>query len=127
MCPAADEAADCVKEEITFRFYNCVPQYPNLNRDIWLSYERLERGASQSDSLLVVCVNIFGIKKIGKQIAVPDQCVKCIFSLTSHKNAYVPLSAKINPSPVLSVFQFLALDATYKISIEKFAPFKIIN
>jgi endonuclease G len=47
LCNAEDFANDCRKEELTFRFYNCIPQTPNLNRGIWKGYEQKIRKLSQ--------------------------------------------------------------------------------
>ena len=78
---AEDFAYDCIKDESTFRFYNCLPQTPNLNRGIWKSWEDKIRDESQTDSLLVMCGGKFGSKKIGKGVAVPDYCWKIVKSL----------------------------------------------
>lgn len=42
-----DFAYDCPSQELTFRFYNCVPQTPKLNRGIWKELETLVRNESQ--------------------------------------------------------------------------------
>lgn len=81
---AEDFAYDCTKDELTFRYYNCLPQTPNLNRGVWKVNEEQVRAWSQSDSLLVVCGGSFGKKKIGL-IAVPDYCWKVVQSLSSKK------------------------------------------
>lgn len=60
---AEDFAYDCTKDELTFRYYNCLPQTPNLNRGVWKVNEEQVRAWSQSDSLLVVCGGSFGKKK----------------------------------------------------------------
>jgi endonuclease G len=81
-----DFAFNCALQKMTFRFYNCVPQTPRLNRGVWKHLETLVRKESQTDSLLIICGNIFGDKKIGdNKIAVPDYCYKIVFSLSSHK------------------------------------------
>jgi len=86
LADAKDFAYDCEKEEETFRFYNCVPQTPRLNRGIWKHFETEIRKESQDDSLLVFCGSIFGNKTIGEDnIAVPDYCWKIVFSLTTHE------------------------------------------
>ena len=81
---AEDFASDCTKDELTFRYYNCLPQTPNLNRGVWKTNETLVRQWSQSDSLLVVCGGSFGKKKIGR-VAVPDYCWKVVQSLSNKK------------------------------------------
>ena len=50
---AKDFAYDCEKDEKTFRYYNCLPQTPNLNRGIWKVWETKIRKESQTDSLLL--------------------------------------------------------------------------
>jgi endonuclease G, mitochondrial len=84
LADAKDFAFDCLKEEETFRFYNCVPQTPRLNRGIWKYFETAIRKESQSDSLLIICGSIFGNKTIGPDsIAVPEYCWKIVYSLTT--------------------------------------------
>jgi DNA/RNA endonuclease G (NUC1) len=86
LADAKDFAYDCEKEEETFRFYNCVPQTPRLNRGIWKHFETEIRKKSQNDSLLIVCGSIFGNRTIGDDnIAVPDYCWEIIFSLTTNE------------------------------------------
>lgn len=84
LCPAEDEAFDCEREELTFRFYNCLPQTPNLNRGVWKTWETTVRQESQRDSLLVLCGGIFGSSKIGGA-AVPDYCWKLVYNLTTKR------------------------------------------
>lgn len=84
LCNAADFAYDCIAEEETFRFYNCLPQTPHLNRGIWKKYETKIRKISQTDSLLVVCGGIFTNTKIkGTEVYVPDYCWKVVKSLST--------------------------------------------
>jgi endonuclease G len=84
---AEDFAYDCTKDEMTFRYYNCLPQTPNLNRGVWKTNEEKVRQWSQTDSLLIECGGSFGKKKIG-HIAVPDYCWKVVQSLSSKKVLY---------------------------------------
>ena len=81
---AEDFAYDCTKDELTFRYYNCLPQTPNLNRGVWKSKETLIRQWSRSDSLLIVCGGAFSTKKI-QNIFVPDYCWKVVQSLSTKK------------------------------------------
>jgi len=84
LADAKDFAYDCEKEEVTFRFFNCVPQTPRLNRGIWKHFETEIRKESQTDSLLIVCGSIFGNKTMGPDaIAIPDWCWKIAISLTT--------------------------------------------
>jgi endonuclease G len=82
---AEDFANDCVAGEKTFRFYNCLPQYPNLNRGVWKRWENRARELSQKDSLLIICGGQFSEKTIGEKVYVPDYCWKVIYSLKSNK------------------------------------------
>jgi endonuclease G len=86
LADAKDFATDCEKEEETFRFYNCVPQTPRLNRGIWKHFETEIRKESQTDSLLVICGAIFSTRMMGiDNIAIPDYCWKITYSLTTHQ------------------------------------------
>ena len=79
MANAEDFANNCELDEMTFRFYNCVPQKPELNRGPWRSLESKIRDNSQSDSLLVFCINIYRdtLINIGKsKVVVPTFCIK---------------------------------------------------
>jgi len=86
---AEDFAYDCFKDELTFRFYNCLPQYPNLNRGIWKKWETKIREESQSDSLLVICGATFTNKKTSTNLVVPDYCYKIVKSLITDEIKYV--------------------------------------
>jgi len=81
---AEDFASDCTKDELTFRYYNCLPQTANLNRGVWKKNETLVRKWSQTDSLYIICGGYFGNKKIGN-IAVPSYCWKVVQSVKSKK------------------------------------------
>lgn len=99
LCNAEDEAFDCDREELTFRFYNCLPQTPKLNRGVWKTWEIQVRKDSQVDSLLVLCGGIFGTKKIG-QAAVPDYCWKLAYNLPAHRVLYCLLFANDDSNTV---------------------------
>ncbi len=81
---AEDFAFDCAKDELTFRYYNCLPQTPNLNRGIWKKMETKIREWSQSDKLYIICGGFFGNKKIGN-ITVPSYCWKVVQSVRTKK------------------------------------------
>ena len=86
---AEDFAYDCEMDEETFRFYNCLPQTPNLNRGIWKVWEEKIREKSQTDSLEIVCGGKFGKKTIGDKVAVPDYCFKIVKSLKTNTILHV--------------------------------------
>jgi len=81
---AQDFAFDCVKDELTFRYYNCLPQTANLNRGVWKVKETQIREWSQTEKLYIICGGFFGNKKIGK-ITVPSYCWKVVQSVSSRK------------------------------------------
>ena len=81
---AEDFAFDCVKDELTFRYYNCLPQTTNLNRGIWKTVETKVRKWSQSEKLYIICGGFFGSKKVGK-ISVPSYCWKVVQSVVTKK------------------------------------------
>jgi endonuclease G len=92
---AKDFAFDCVKDEKTFRYYNCLPQTPNLNRGIWKRWETKIRKESQTDSLLIMCGGIWTDSLIVKGIRVPDHCWKVVYSLSKKEATHILLFANI--------------------------------
>ena len=85
---AEDFAADCKKEEITFRFYNCFPQTAKLNRGIWRSWESTIRKQSHAKRLFVIAGGIYGKKFIGAKVAVPEYCYKIVLDSRTKKILY---------------------------------------
>ncbi len=77
---AEDFAGNCEKDELTFRYYNCLPQTTNLNRGIWKKTETQVREWSQTQKLYIICGGYFGKKKTGN-VAVPDYCWKIVQSV----------------------------------------------
>jgi len=87
---AEDFAFDCKLDELTFRFYNCLPQTPNLNRGVWKKWETEIRKESHSDSLVVICGGHFTEKKtIGNGVWVPTHCWKVVQSASTLKIKHV--------------------------------------
>lgn len=83
MADAQDFSYDCKLEELTYRYYNCIPQTAKLNRGFWNYYNKEIRKLSQTDSLLVICYNSFDGKTMeGTDVAVPSVCYKFVYSLT---------------------------------------------
>lgn len=87
LADAADFSYNRKAEESTFRFYNALPQTPNLNRGIWKHYETEIREESQKDSLFIICGGIFSkdSKKLKDGSYVPDKCWKIIYNKHSKK------------------------------------------
>lgn len=76
---AEDFAFDCEDEEVTFRYYNCVPQTVRMNRGIWKKWETDIRKLSQSKKIFIVAGSIFGKKKLGEnKIGIPSHCYKIV-------------------------------------------------
>lgn len=80
-----DFAYDCILDESTFRFWNCLPQTPELNRGVWKSNENEIRNLSQSDSLFIICGGFFNKTFIGDSVFVPDSCFKIVYSYKQKK------------------------------------------
>ena len=81
---AEDFAFDCTKDELTFRYYNCLPQTPNLNRGPWKTNETLIRGWSQREKLYIICGGFFRGTMMGNA-AVPSACWKVVQSEATGK------------------------------------------
>jgi endonuclease G len=79
---AEDFAFDCAKDELTFRYYNCLPQTANLNRGLWKRNEADVRKWSQREKLYIICGGHFGTKKMGDAI-VPNYCWKVVQSVAT--------------------------------------------
>lgn len=73
---AEDFAYDCKLDELTFRYYNCLPQSKILNRGLWKQKEEEAREMSRKDSIKVVC---FGREFfLDKKLNVPKYCGKIV-------------------------------------------------
>jgi endonuclease G, mitochondrial len=94
---AEDFAFDCSKDELTFRYYNCLPQTPNLNKGLWKTNETLIRQWSQNDKLYIICGGFFrGVKM--KNIAVPSYCWKVVQSVSTKKVLFCGWFKNSNPA-----------------------------
>ena len=87
MANAQDFAYDSRLQELTFRYYNCVPQAPGLNRGAWKSYETQIRKVSDEDSLFIICYNTFKDKKMNT-VSIPEKCYKFVYDITTKKWIY---------------------------------------
>ena len=86
---AEDFANNAKNEEKTFRFYNCIPQTPNLNRGIWKVWETEIRKESQTDSLYVICGGVWTENRMVKNMPIPDHCWKIVISLTTKQFTHI--------------------------------------
>jgi endonuclease G, mitochondrial len=117
---AEDFANDCAKEIKTFEFFNCLPQTLKLNRGIWKTWETKIRKESRTKHLLIICGGIFGAKKIGHEVAVPDYCWKIVYDKDSNKLLYCLLFPNDNSDSVNTTISLTGLKARlgYDLSID---------
>ena len=81
---AEDFAFDCVLDELTFRYYNCVPQNPKMNRGPWKKVETQIREVSQNRELFIICINIFGNNYLkNTKVGIPTECIKLVYDTKS--------------------------------------------
>ena len=118
---AKDFAYDCDKDEKTFRYYNCLPQTPNLNRGIWKVWETKIRKESQTDSLLIMCGGIWSDSLTINGMRIPKNCWKVVFSLTDKTIKHVLLFTNEMKSASLREITICALEEKlkYKLSFKK--------
>lgn len=122
MADAADFSAKgkCELEESTFRFYNALPQTPELNRGIWKVWETTIRKESLSDSLYVQCGGIFDAalpQYLADGAMIPTKCWKVVRSAKTGKVLHVLLFTNTaNPA----VTDLKTIEA-----LEKLLPYKI--
>ena len=113
MCNAEDFAINRTTEELTFRYYNAVPQTPNLNRGIWKVNESQIRSLSQTDSLLICCGGC------DYNNLIPTNCFKLVYSLSTGKliEAYLftnnSHATKQTDNNLSTVFTFSKLNNLY--------------
>jgi endonuclease G len=97
MANAEDFAKWPDSERLTFRYYNCVPQRHELNNGNYKAWEGRIRCASDSDSLFIICGNIYSesprrLRAIPyDSIAIPDTCFKIVQSLRTDSILHVLL------------------------------------
>ncbi|MEJ7766640.1 MAG: DNA/RNA non-specific endonuclease [Chitinophagaceae bacterium] len=85
---AEDFAFDCLKAEITFRFYNCFPQTARLNNGTWKYWENQIRKESQKRKLFIIAGGIYSKSFIGLKVGVPDYCYKIVLESATKKILY---------------------------------------
>lgn len=103
---AEDFAGDCLEEELTFRYYNCVPQTVRMNRGIWKRWETTIRALSQTKKLVIIAGSIYGKKKLGvNKIGVPTHCYKIVIDSSTNKI----LQCLVFPNNKSNTFQIVSL------------------
>ncbi len=89
---AEDFAFSCPKEELTFRYYNCVPQTSKMNLGIWKTWETKIRQLSQYKKLFIIAGSIFGDETIGpNNVAVPVYMYKLVYDAKTKTLLYCHL------------------------------------
>lgn len=76
---AEDFAYDDSLQNLTFRYYNCVPQNPTLNRGKWRSLETKARRASALDTMFIVNIVVYTGVKVNN-ICIPSVCYKALYN-----------------------------------------------
>lgn len=94
MANTEDFANSVTNIKLTFYFYNCLPQTPNLNRGIWKKWETSIREDSQKDSLLIICGG-YDFKLVGK-LYVPTYCFKIVKNTRTNKITHVLIFSNVN-------------------------------
>lgn len=80
LVPTEDFAYNCKLSELTFRYYNCIPQHPKLNRGSWKSVENEVRRMSKNRKIIVMCINIFGKDYLpNSRVGIPTECIKLVW------------------------------------------------
>lgn len=121
MANAEDFSYDCIIEELTFRFYNAVPQSPKSNRGNWKHYETELRKLSQTDSIFIMCGPIIDkdTKRLGMtRLYIPTHTYKVVYSLSTKKLLYCLIfdndnvAAKVNPITLIKLQKLTGLKLT---------------
>jgi endonuclease G len=118
MANAEDFAYNCDYQKSTFKFYNAVPQLVSLNRASWKHYEKSVRDLSQTDSLLVICFNVFSNKKLNNsQCYIPDYCIKIVKSLKTRQIVYALIFSNMEKIDAPKITTYQMLNAEYDFTI----------
>ena len=107
---AEDFAYDCKLDELTFRYYNCLPQTPNMNRGAWKQWETTIRKQSQQEKLLIVCGGIWQDGKYVNGMAIPNLCWKVVYSQTQNKILHVLLFTNLTKGSTCQVITITDLE-----------------
>ena len=85
LCPAEDMAKSCDSLEKTFRYENCLPQTPSLNRGVMAKWENTVRKFSTKDSLRIIVGGADYRVYIGNHVFVPNYCWKIVLDKKTSK------------------------------------------
>ena len=104
---AEDFAYDCKLEELTFRYYNCIPQTLQLNRGVWRTFEDLIREESQVDSLIIICGPLLEKEKIpikkGSDVIHTTENFKVVYSYKQKQIIYCRLFLNTDKPKMIDV------------------------
>lgn len=120
MVSAEDFAYDCYLTETTFRFYNCVPQHPSLNRGPWLRIENEVRNLSKSRRIKVMCINIFSNNYLpNSRVGIPIYCIKLIWDFETG-NPIKGWVVNNDSKPKAKVMSHLEIIRRWNLDLEEF-------
>jgi len=101
---AEDEANNCIFDESTFRYWNCLPQTSNLNRGVWKINETDVRKISQKIPIFIVCGGYYKTKIIiGENVYVPTHCWKVVQNIQTKKIIQVKWFTNTNNATVVDL------------------------
>ena len=123
LVPYEDLAYDCKAAESTFRFFNVLPQTPNLNRGEWKKWEFIIREVSKNDSLLVITGGSKWNKFIGDSVWVPDLCWKVVWSKSKKVVLYALIFENKKSGGKVSTETITTLEKKIKINIRQYFIF----
>lgn len=120
LVPYEDLAYDCTAAESTFRFYNALPQTPNLNRGEWKKWESIIREVSKHDSLLVITGGTKWKKFIGDSVRVPSLCWKVVWSKSKKVVLYALLFENKQKDGKVSQETITTLEKKIQINVRQY-------
>jgi endonuclease G len=103
---------------LTFRYYNCIPQTPNLNRGTWKKWETTIREESKTDSLLVICGGAWKNTNTLNGVRIPSHCWKVVYSLNKNTTLHVLLFSNNKDNNICEVITLQKL--------EEFLGYKVV-
>lgn len=95
LAPAEDFSSTCELKYQTYRYWNCIPQYPNLNRGIWKVLEVQIRKLSVTSNLLVLDGGFDYYKYKESKLYVPSRCWKVCISLDTNSVIYCKIYSNL--------------------------------
>jgi endonuclease G len=126
LVPAGDFKWDSVGMSETFYLSNMSPQLHEFNAGIWEAIERTVRTWAQEKGRLVIYTGPVlrpKLKKIGKNVSVPDSFYKVIYALSGKEVQAVAFLVPHRPFPENAVARFMVpVDSVEKVTGINFFP-----